>query len=148
MRYLLIITLMYSSLPNLGQDQVFVNDRGVALNGYDVVAYRQQHAALRGSADFSAEFQGATYYFNSAENLKSFKQDPAGYLPAFGGYCAFAMAMKGETVPSDPRTFKFHDGKLYLFFNDYYQGKPFNTIIPWNQDERELVDKAQANWNN
>jgi len=49
-------------------------------------------------------------------------------------------------VPSDPETFKLRDGKLYLFFNDYYQGEPFNTIVPWNADEPELVRKANANW--
>jgi len=72
--------------------------------------------------------------------------EPKKYVPQFGGYCAFAMAMKSAKVPSDPKTFKLHDGKLYLFFNDYYQGTPFNTIIPWNADEQNMLSKANANW--
>ena len=67
-------------------------------------------------------------------------------MPQYGGYCAFAMAMKNAKVPSDPKTFKLHNGKLYLFFNDYYQGDPFNTIIPWNADERNMINKANTNW--
>ena len=86
------------------------------------------------------------YWFSSSENKSKFQAASGKYLPQYGGYCAFAMAMKSAKVPSDPQTFKLHDGKLYLFFNDYYQGEAFNTIIPWNTDERDMINKANANW--
>ena len=49
-------------------------------------------------------------------------------------------------VPADPETFRVDDGKLYVFFNDYYEGAPFNTIIPWLQNEEEMEKMAETNW--
>jgi len=139
-------SLLLISQAAAGQSKVFANADNVALNGYDVVAYFNAYQAMRGSKSFSTTHGGSTYYFSSAENLKSFQEKPDAYLPQYGGYCAFAMAMKGAGVPADPHTFKIHDGKLYLFFNDYYEGQPFNTIVPWNGSEKEMVAKADANW--
>ena len=144
--FLLAACLMLISQAGFAQSKVFTNADNIALGGYDVVAYHKANAAVRGSNEHTATANGATYYFSSADNQKAFQASPAKYLPEYGGYCAFAMAMKGAKVPSDPKTFKLHDGKLYLFFNDYYEGKPFNTIIPWNSDEKNMIAKADANW--
>ena len=133
----------------LGQQaakNTFVNKDNVALGGYDVVAYFTQNEAVRGNKKFAINHGGATYWFTDLENKTKFESNPEQFLPQFGGYCAFAVAMKGAKVPSDPRTFKLHDGKLYLFFNDYYEGAPFNTIIPWNADEVAMLKKAKNNW--
>lgn len=51
-----------------------------------------------------------------------------------------------QTYKVSPKKFKLIDGKLYLFFNDYYKGKPFNTIVPWNSAEKEMIAKADKNW--
>ena len=142
----LSLTLM--ALPSFSQSSVFVSESNVALQGYDVVSYHNAHSAIRGSADFTVKQDGATYYFSSLANKEAFKKNSSAFLPAYGGYCAFAMAMKGAKVPSDPKTFKIYNGKLYLFFNDYYEGNPFNTIIPWNSGEKEMLTKANANWKN
>jgi len=139
-----VMTLL--SINACGQSKTSTNTAQLALGGYDVVAYHTAYEAVRGSNAHTATFDGATYYFSNADHLAAFKKNPAGYLPQYGGHCAFAMAMKGAKVPADPRTFKTRDGKLYLFFNDYYEGKPFNTIVPWNGKEAELVNKADANW--
>lgn len=127
---------------------VFTNPDNVALNGYDVVCYSQSNEARRGSSQYSAEHGGATYYFTSAENRDRFTAKPGAFLPAFGGFCAFAVAAKNAKAPSDPRTFKFYNGKLLLFFNDYYEGAPFNTIVPWNAEEERLFARANENWSN
>ena len=126
--------------------QVFTNADGVAINGYDPVAYFTQNEAVRGNVGNSVKINGVTWYFSSGENKAQFEKSPDQYMPKYGGYCAFAMAMKNATVPTDPRTFKLHDGQLYLFFNDYYEGTPFNTIVPWNMDEKSLIGKADENW--
>ena len=125
---------------------VFSNQDGVALGGYDVVSYFTNNEPMRGSNAHSAEYMGATYYFASDEHRQQFADNPSKYVPAYGGYCAFAMAVGNGKVPSDPRTFKLYNGRLYLFFNDYYQGAPFNTIVPWNADEANLKVKADENW--
>lgn len=142
----ILLLVAGSSATALSQSKVFANEQNVALNGYDAVAYFNQYEAVRGNNEYAVTVGGTTYYFSSAENAKAFKENPSPYQPQYGGYCAFAVAMKGAKVPSDPTTFKIRDGKLYLFFNDYYEGKPFNTIVPWNGNEAAMVTKANTNW--
>ncbi len=142
---LLLCVMAICSFSN-AQGDVFTNADNVALGGYDLVAYHNANDAIRGNSDHTVIHNEVIYYFSNAENATKFKESPASYMPAYGGHCAFAMAMKGVKVPTDPKTFKIRDGKLYLFFNDYYEGKPFNTIIPWNGNESDLLSKADDNW--
>ena len=124
----------------------YVTSDNVSIQGYDVVAYFTQNEALRGSKKFSSQYEGVNYWFRSADNKKKFEENPRKYAPQYGGWCAFAMGAKNAKVASDPQTFKVYNGKLYLFFNDYMQGEPFNTIIPWNADEQKAKQMADANW--
>ena len=133
-------------MTSFAQSKIYSNEQHVALNGFDAVAYFNEYSAVRGNNEHTAMVDGSTYYFSTAANASAFKADPSAYQPVYGGYCAFAMAMKGATVPSDPETFKIRDGKLYLFFNNYYEGKPFNTIVPWNGNETAMIVKADTNW--
>ena len=125
---------------------VYANEQNVANNGYDVVNYFTNHSAVKGSHDFTATHAGATYHFVNAEHLDKFKGNPEHYLPEFDGYCAFAVAKMSKKAPVDPQTFRIDDGKLYLFFNDLWEGKPLNTIIPWINNEAEMEAAAAKNW--
>ena len=129
-----------------GQGQISKNEKGIAFDGYDVVSYFTQNEAVRGSAEHLSTKGEVSLYFSSAANKEMFEENPGKFLPQYGGFCAFAMANMAKTVPADPSTFKLRDGKLYLFFNDFYEGKPFNTIIPWNNQEKEMLSKADTNW--
>ena len=51
-----------------------------------------------------------------------------------------------KKVPANPETFRIDDGKLYLFYNDFWEGKPFNTIVPWINNETEMEKMAINNW--
>ncbi len=117
-------------------------DKGVALSGYDAVAYFTQHKAVKGLPSISFSQNGAVYYFSTAANLDLFKKNPAQYQPAYGGWCAYAMGAKGEKVEVDPETFKIIGGRLYLFYNKLFN----NTLNSWNKDENNLLSKADANW--
>ena len=130
----------------LAQSNVYTDDNNVAINGYDVVNYFTANEAVRGSKEYSTQYQGTTFYFTSKEHKQMFLENPEAYLPQYGGYCAYAVAAMGKKVPVDPETFKVYNGELYLFFNDFYQGSPMNTIVPWNQNEQEMKQKADANW--
>lgn len=142
-----LLTMLMTGASLFSQDnKVFKTEDGVAINGYDAVAYFTQNQAVQGSKQFSISHNGATYYFANAEHQTAFKADPAKYAPVCGGYCAFAVAKMGALVPSDPKTFKIRDGKLYLFYNDLYEGEPFNTVIPWNAEEASLVPLMEKNW--
>lgn len=114
----------------------------LALEGYDPVAYFKEKKANEGEKDISYEYQNVTYRFSSQENRKAFIASPATYMPQYGGWCAYAMGSTGETVEVDPETFKIIDGKLYLFYNKFFN----NTLETWNKNESTLKSKADNNW--
>ena len=119
-----------------------VSSDGLAIEGYDPVAYFTTGNAIEGSKDYAFTVDGATYRFINARNRDLFKAAPSKYRPQYGGWCAYAMGAKGEKVEVDPKTFKVLDGKLYLFYNKYFN----NTLRSWNKDEANLKGKADANW--
>src|SRR5215475_4850266 len=81
-------------------------ENGVAVSGYDVVAYFKQNKAVKGKKDLAVYDRGVTYYFSSTEDKEEFKKNPAKYEPQYGGWCAYAMGKKGAKVEIDPETFK------------------------------------------
>lgn len=121
-------------------------ENGLALQGYDPVSYFQGVAA-EGDPAVQAEHQGATYHFATAANRKAFLADPAKYEPAYGGWCAWAMAQKGEKVEINPKAFKIVEGRLFVF----YKTLLFDTHKDWDKlanevGETTLVQKADAAW--
>lgn len=117
-------------------------EAGVAIQGYDPVAYFLQNKAVKGSKDLAVIHQGVLYYFSTVSNKEEFKKNPAKYEPEYGGWCAYAMGAKGEKVSIDPKTFKIVNGKLYLFYNKLFN----NTLPEWNKDETNLKKNADLNW--
>ncbi|WP_291150542.1 YHS domain-containing (seleno)protein [Flavobacterium sp. UBA7680] len=114
----------------------------VGIQGYDPVGYFNQGKAVKGKKEISTSYQGVTYNFSSIENKNAFLKNPSKYEPQYGGWCAYAMGSAGKKVEINPETFKISDGKLYLFYNAYFN----NTLKSWNPDEAELKVKADNNW--
>lgn len=125
------------------QQSFNLSGKSVAIQGYDPVAYFQQGKAVPGKSAHATVYEGVTYYFSSAQNKTAFGAKPASYEPQYGGWCAYAMGATGEKVEVDPETFKIVDGKLYLFYNKFFN----NTLKLWNKDEKNLHAKADAHWN-
>ncbi len=119
-------------------DPVNTTRAGVAVKGYDVVAYFTEGRPLKGSRELSHRWQGATWHFASAEHRDLFAADPERYAPQYGGYCAYAVA-QGSTAGIDPEAWKIHEGKLYLNLNEGIQKR-------WLGDVEGYVAKADANW--
>lgn len=117
-------------------------ENGIAISGYDPVAYFKQHKAVKGRKDLAIYNQGVAYYFSSQENKEEFKKNPSVYEPQYGGWCAYAMGSSGEKVSVDPGTFKIINNKLYLFYNSFFN----NTLKSWNRNEKDLNAKADQNW--
>jgi YHS domain-containing protein len=122
--------------------QFNVAKSGVAIQGYDPVAYFANQKAMEGEKEFATVHNGVTYYFSTATNRETFKANPSKYEPQYGGWCAYAMGATGEKVDVDPETFKILDGKLYLFYNKFFN----NTLPKWNGDEAKLKAAADKNW--
>jgi YHS domain-containing protein len=149
MKYLIsLITLAVFSLSVTGQDAValrkknFNLESGLAIKGYDPVAYFTQNKAVKGKQELAVFHQGVLYYFSSEVNKEAFKAAPYKYEPEYGGWCAYAMGEKGEKVSVDPETFKILNGKLYLFYNRFFS----NTLKDWNKNEAVLKKNADINW--
>lgn len=121
-----------------------LDKKGLAIQGYDPVAYFAQSRAQKGNAKFQFTYEGAVYLFSSQNNLDTFKQNPQKYEPQYGGWCAYAMGASGEKVEVDPETFKVVNGKLYLFYHSWIN----NTLLKWNDDESHLLPTAEKNWKN
>ena len=146
---IVLLVLLLTSVNTFSQSDAvrkknFNLSKGVAISGYDPVAYFISGKAVEGNSKISAEYQGITYYFSSAANKDLFVKNPSGYEPQYGGWCAYAMGNTGEKVEVDPSTFKIVNGKLYLFYNKYFN----NTLKSWNKDENNLRSKADKNWTN
>jgi YHS domain-containing protein len=112
--------------------------RGLAVKGYDVVAYFTDGAPVQGDAAFEHVHEGATYRFASAAHRDAFAQSPARYLPQFGGYCAYAVS-RNYTADIDPTAWRIVDGRLYLNYSAGAQAK-------WNEDVSGNITKGNANW--
>lgn len=110
----------------------------VALSGYDSVAYFTENKPVKGDSKFSFDYQGAKWYFASAENRDKFAVAPQNYAPQYGGYCAWAVS-QGYTASADPLLWKIVQGKLYVNFDAEVQRK-------WEADIPGFIQKANANW--
>ncbi|MCG8449406.1 MAG: hypothetical protein MI725_07495 [Pirellulales bacterium] len=115
---------------------------GVALEGYCAVAYIAANKAVQGKPEYASTYNDVTYYFVSADAKQLFDADPQKYLPAYGGWCAFGMAI-GDKFPVDPTNFKVVNGKTLLFLKN----KNVDALKLWNDgDEKANLAKAASHW--
>jgi len=140
MRYLLIL-FFFGIIP--AQAQVDYNTtKGFIAEGFDVVSYFENKAEA-GYTEFVATYDGAKFKFASQEHLERFKANPKKFTPQYGGYCAYAIAVKGKKVSINPKTFEIRNGKLYLFYNSWGT----NTLKLWKENIlKGLEKKADQNW--
>lgn len=140
---LVLVFAFFCLGPVLAQKNHYNLDKtGLAIEGYDPVAYFLLKKPVEGKPEITAVVNGATYRFANTQNRDLFKMSPSKYEPQYGGWCAYAMGAKGEKVSVDPETFKVLDGKLFLFYNRFFN----NTLKDWNKDEASLKMKADKNW--
>lgn len=117
--------------------QVF-SSWGLAIRGYDPVAYFNQNKPVEGERRFSTEWRGATWRFASAENLAAFQASPSRYAPQYGGYCAWAVS-QGYTASIDPNAWRIVNDKLYLNYSR-------SVAQTWAKDIPGNIAKGDANW--
>jgi YHS domain-containing protein len=116
----------------------FFETDGVALRGYDPVAYFVSAKPQRGQAQYSYDYKGSRFYFSSEENRRAFMATPEKYAPQFGGYCAYGTA-QGYKVSTQPDAFAIVGDKLYLNYNTKVQEI-------WRQDVPGNIERAEKNW--
>jgi hypothetical protein len=111
---------------------------GVALRGYDAVAYFVEGQPVKGLPVHSYRYRDSLFLFSTAGNQQKFAADPAKYAPQFGGFCALGTA-NGYKVKTEPDAFKVVGGKLYLNYNR-------KVLELWTLDEPGYIKRANANW--
>ena len=138
----LILFLLFAGSVNAGvpgsTSPINVDLRGLALRGYDPVAYFEDRKPTRGVENFSASYGGARYLFASESHRKLFLEDPKKYVPEYGGFCAVGTSF-GEKVDVDPETGKIVNGKLYL------NNGP-KALEIFEHDTRNTISRANQNW--
>lgn len=120
-----------------GAPEVF-NTAGIAINGYDPVAYFKANKPVQGKPDLALKWMGVTWYFSSAANMATFEADPHGFAPQYGGYCAYAMS-QGAIANTVPEAWTVNQGKLYLNFSTGVRGI-------WKKDISGHVKAANTYW--
>lgn len=90
-----------------------VDSGGVAISGYDSVAYFTEGRATPGEQEFEYVWRDAKWWFANAEHRDLFISDPDRFAPRFGGFCTGGMSM-GVQMKADPEAWSIVDGRLYL----------------------------------
>ncbi len=111
---------------------------GIALDGYDPVAFFTERKPLHGNPGITGTYQDATYLFANEKHRSAFEQNPGKYVPQYGGYCAYGVAV-GALFPVDIDTWQVRNGKLYLNLNP-------EILKAFNKDFEGNVNKAEKNW--
>jgi YHS domain-containing protein len=142
--FILTVLCTFSGFSQKDNKRVtlFNLEKNVAIQGYDPVAYFKQGKAVKGKKEITASYEGVVYYFSMPVNKEYFLKNPSKFEPQYGGWCAYAMGDSNEKVSINPETFKIINGKLYLFYNAFFN----NTLKSWNKEETGLMMKADANW--
>ena len=135
---LILVAAVLVSSPALAQKPPVFSDRAGAIRGHDPVAYFDQKGPVKGSKQFSHSWNGATWYFSSAENRDRFAAAPEKFAPQYGGYCAYAVA-SNYTADIDPRAWSIVEGKLYLNYS-------LSVRERWNKDIPGHIRRGDANW--
>ena len=142
----LLTALALLLLPFCGCAQKidFNQENGFVANGYDVVSYFSG-TPKKGDDKFTYTFEGGKFRFSSESNVKKFRDHPEKYVPQYGGWCAYALGANNSKVSIDPETYEIRNGKLYLFYNRFFN----NTHTSWiKEGADQLIKQGDKNWVN
>ena len=117
---------------------------GKAIDGYDPVAYFAIGGGkpAKGSKEREVAFRGVRYRFATVKNRELFLAAPERYEPAYGGWCAYAMASNDKTE-ANPESFLIENGRLLVFYDGFWG----DTRKSWLKETgSKLRPKADSRW--
>lgn len=133
----ILASVLLFSVSVQAKNPVFATSDG-AIRGYDPVAYFNEGKPVKGDSSITFDWEGATWRFASEENRQVFATSPETYAPAYGGYCAYAVA-NGYTATTDPHAWNIVNDRLYLNYSKGVQQR-------WAKDISGYISKADKNW--
>jgi hypothetical protein len=131
------LALLTLTVPALAKEPLYTIG-GLALSGYDPVAYFSDGKPVKGQPEYAIQWGGARWQFATTANRDAFIASPGRYAPQYGGYCAYAVS-KGYTASADPMVWRIVADRLYLNYSKSVQGL-------WEQDIPDHIAKANGNW--
>lgn len=131
----LLFTICFSAIAQTSE--VYQKD-GIAINGYDAVAFFTEKMPVKGDKQFKYSYKNVDWLFSSADHRDLFKTSPEKYAPQYGGYCAFGTA-DGHKAPTQADTWTIVDDKLYFNYN-------LKVKDLWNKNMQANIEKADAKW--
>ncbi len=147
MKKILVVALFLIGVPLFMSAPLFaqavktllnLDKNGVAIQGYDPVAFFTQGKPVMGKPDFQSNYHGAKYFFASAQDKAAFDASPEKYEPQFGGYCAYGVS-KNRLVSIKVEAFQIVNGKLLLQYDT-------DVRDDFNKDQAGNLAKAEQNW--
>jgi YHS domain-containing protein len=131
------LTMAFSERA-LAKGPINTDGKGVAIKGYDPVAYFTMDKHVKGNNKYEHEWKGAKWWFSTDKHKKLFIEDPEKYAPKYGGYCAYGVAVNA-LFDIKPEAWSIVDGKLYL-------NKNLDVRETWRKDIPGNIKKANMNW--
>lgn len=115
----------------------------VAIEGYSPVSYFEKNLPELGKPEFQSTYNGKTYLFASADQVKTFEANPKHYAPIFGEYCPYSLSL-GRRVAIDPTRFRIVDGQLLLF----HRSAEMDAMTAWDKskDQDQILKRAKAEY--
>ena len=111
---------------------------GIAIKGYDPVAYFTEGRPVLGDPAIRAEYDGAVWQFTTVEHRDAFLAHPTRYEPEYGGFCAYGAA-QGLKTDIDPAAFSIIGGRLYL-------NASVDVRTRWRSELLNSIARADRNW--
>jgi YHS domain-containing protein len=136
--YALLVLLLAAQAFAAPKSSTYVDQNGVAIAGYDPVAFFTDAKPVKGDPKINATYDGAKFYFASREHRTLFRKNPSKYAPAFGGYCANALAKK-KKIPGDPNYWQVIQGRLVLCSSAKAKAE-------FDRNPAANLKKAEENW--
>lgn len=136
---LVALIIAFQALAVSAQMPVSRDDHGVAIKGYDPVAYFLDGKPMKGNPAYKFEWQNSSWHFTSADHRDRFAAAPERYSPQYGGFCAVGLSVD-VVAGADPQVFKIIDGKLYLGYD-----RP--ALKKLETEPAGTIRKADVNWN-
>ena len=135
---IIIVFFLFTCVLSHGQKAEIYSPGGVAIKGYDPVAFFSQAKPVMGTKVFSYRWKDATWLFSSEENRAAFEATPEKFAPQYGGYCAYGTA-EGHKAPTEANTWTIVNDRLYFNYNT-------NVKKMWMKNQVNFINKADMNW--
>jgi hypothetical protein len=145
----LAVTLsLFSGAASADLTQRIVVDwhTGLAIGGYDPVAFFTDGKPIPGDAAFELRHEGVIWRFRNSGNRAAFAERPDVYMPRYGGYDPVGVA-RGVAVAGRPNVWLIASQRLFLFYDpadrQKFAGDPAHFIATadrkWPQLQRMLI---------